>query len=327
MQRLYFRSLRSFRIFLTRSIVWFIFSIATFLLANYLVKKFSVLDGISLVDLLADEYRIHLLPTPEEDFICMPHSGGFIPRCEGKFNGFNVKIPSSYVSINSLGFRDREYSATKPDDTYRIFALGDSFTYGWGVNNDEPYPKVLEEVLNLLSDEKNFEVLNLGYFASLDDHYHTFLRYIHYSPDLVILESHPNDTLECNGTIERLFQEARMQGKMTEKNRRILTSIEDTFEKEEKCSCLWKYLAKIVALTKELGIPIIVFDLSDGECITPSEDYVYHRFPLTSGRGRNTIISRGDPHPNRLGHRLLAESLLPIVMKEIAASTPSKMSQ
>jgi hypothetical protein len=63
------------------------------------------------------------------------------------------------ASINSLGFRDREFTLAKSAE-HRVAAIGDSFTYGWGVSIDESWPKVLEA--NLRSRGIDVEVANLG---------------------------------------------------------------------------------------------------------------------------------------------------------------------
>jgi hypothetical protein len=63
------------------------------------------------------------------------------------------------ASINALGFRDREFPVAK-GQAYRILAIGDSYTYGWGVADDEPWPKVLERDLRRL--DPRVEVANLG---------------------------------------------------------------------------------------------------------------------------------------------------------------------
>ena len=47
------------------------------------------------------------------------------------------------IKINSLGWRDREISLEKQEDTFRIVALGDSITFGWGVELNETYIKQL----------------------------------------------------------------------------------------------------------------------------------------------------------------------------------------
>ena len=63
------------------------------------------------------------------------------------------------ANINQLGFRDREFSLTKEAGT-RILAIGDSFTYGWGVAVGQSWPKVLEA--GLRQRGHNVEVANLG---------------------------------------------------------------------------------------------------------------------------------------------------------------------
>jgi lysophospholipase L1-like esterase len=49
--------------------------------------------------------------------------------------------------INSRGLRDREIGPTGRKTGRRILCLGDSFTWGWGVGDDETYPKILEHEL------------------------------------------------------------------------------------------------------------------------------------------------------------------------------------
>jgi lysophospholipase L1-like esterase len=62
----------------------------------------------------------------------------------------------SYVArINNLGFRDRDFTPGRVANK-RIIVLGDSFTYGWGVDIHESWPKVLERSFT------NAEVANLG---------------------------------------------------------------------------------------------------------------------------------------------------------------------
>ena len=66
----------------------------------------------------------------------------------------------NYVaSTNSLGFRDREFALGRGSDL-RIMAIGDSFTYGWGVALERSWPKVLEQ--NLRQMGVSVEIANLG---------------------------------------------------------------------------------------------------------------------------------------------------------------------
>ncbi len=63
------------------------------------------------------------------------------------------------ATTNSLGFRDREFAEKKTART-RIIALGDSFTYGWGVADNQSWPKLLEQ--HLRSGGVDVEIANLG---------------------------------------------------------------------------------------------------------------------------------------------------------------------
>ena len=94
-------------------------------------------------------------------------------------------------NINSHGLREREISLLKPTNTFRILALGDSFTYGHGVRSAETYVKQLEAMLNrkLGNRGTRFEVLNAGVPG-----YNTHQELIHlqevgllYHPDLILL--------------------------------------------------------------------------------------------------------------------------------------------
>lgn len=64
------------------------------------------------------------------------------------------------TSINSLGMRDREVDLAKKERCFRILALGDSFTHGWGVEAEQSWPKVLEQQLQ--QSGCNVEVVNAG---------------------------------------------------------------------------------------------------------------------------------------------------------------------
>jgi lysophospholipase L1-like esterase len=70
------------------------------------------------------------------------------------------------VRINSDGFRDDPLERPKPPNTVRIFALGGSTTFGWGVPNEETYHQVLERMLNDSARvgglPTRFEIVNAG---------------------------------------------------------------------------------------------------------------------------------------------------------------------
>jgi hypothetical protein len=67
------------------------------------------------------------------------------------------------VTINSHGFRGKEFSLSKPDDVIRVLTLGSSSTFGFFNKDDETYPYLLERRLNeLCQGPKRFEVINFA---------------------------------------------------------------------------------------------------------------------------------------------------------------------
>ena len=60
----------------------------------------------------------------------------------GKFTFSNTEYMTTY-RVNQLGLRDDELSLARPE----IVVLGDSFAMGWGVEQDEAFPQVLERLL------------------------------------------------------------------------------------------------------------------------------------------------------------------------------------
>ncbi len=111
-----------------------------------------------------------------------------IPHREGRFQD----VP--YRS-NSLGMRAPEIAKTKPADTWRIAALGDSTMFGWGVRREESYLAVLEEALNSAGDSRRFQVLNFavpGYNTAIEaDLYRSRVK--DFSPDMVLIQFDIND--------------------------------------------------------------------------------------------------------------------------------------
>jgi lysophospholipase L1-like esterase len=111
---------------------------------------------------------------------------------------------------NSLGIRGPDYPREPPPGVFRITVSGDSVTMGHGVREEDAYPAVLERLLNAGSDERRFEVINLGISG---------LNIIHslgrleikgrfYKPDLVVYGFTLND-IEGGGYVGNTREEKR----------------------------------------------------------------------------------------------------------------------
>src|SRR5690242_7728930 len=81
------------------------------------LRRFTspIMDMIEFVDAAAPPY-FHLRP-----------------RADVVYAGFSGTASPTRIQITSFGLRDRERPFEKPPNVHRIVALGDSFTFGLGV--------------------------------------------------------------------------------------------------------------------------------------------------------------------------------------------------
>jgi lysophospholipase L1-like esterase len=96
---------------------------------------------------------------------------------------------TSSFTTNSVGLRDREHAVERGSARHRIVILGDSFAWGWGVNDDQLFSRHLELLLPAV------EVINLGVTAYGLPQEIAWLRLVglRYRPDIVVLALCQND--------------------------------------------------------------------------------------------------------------------------------------
>jgi len=107
----------------------------------------------------------------------------FPPNAEQHYESIEFKYTAN---INKLGLREREIGPKQPG-VFRICALGDSYTYGWGVEAEETWLRKLEAKLN--AEGLKVETINLGkpgsgppFYAELAEKALPYLE-----PDLVLV--------------------------------------------------------------------------------------------------------------------------------------------
>jgi lysophospholipase L1-like esterase len=104
------------------------------------------------------------------------------------------------IAINSKGLRDREYAYERTPGRERILVLGDSFTFGHGVEESQTYAAVLEDLLG------GAEVLNSGVVGTGHDQQLLWLEEegFKYKPDRVIWGFSSSDIPRNSVTFRRL---------------------------------------------------------------------------------------------------------------------------
>ena len=73
--------------------------------------------------------------------------------------GSNARLMGVEVQINSDGFRDREYPVGRSAGVPRVIFLGDSLTFGWGVEQENRFSELIETRNQRLD---SVEIINFG---------------------------------------------------------------------------------------------------------------------------------------------------------------------
>jgi len=140
--------------------------------------------ALTMLLTLAADRSLGALRTPEYDLVFLRHSLVAYSTPEFHFK----------ARINNLGFRGRDVPAARRT-RHRIVTLGDSFTFGWGVDVEDSWPRVLE--VRLQERGIDVEVANLGQpggypaqYAEVAERALPLLR-----PDLVIVALNQADDL------------------------------------------------------------------------------------------------------------------------------------
>lgn len=102
------------------------------------------------------------------------------------------------ININSGGFRGPEIAEQKPDNTYRIFVVGGSTTYGSGALSDNStIPGYLQQEFNRANFSSKVQVINAGSPGafSLTETMLVKNKILYYKPDLLIIYTGWNDVV------------------------------------------------------------------------------------------------------------------------------------
>jgi len=145
-------------------------------------------------------FYLMILAIPVAFFALTCLAGEFVMRCvcTSFRQNYDEAMHFNYDATTKRGdFRKGNVIPVKMPGTFRILALGDSFTWGVSVRNTaDLWTSVLEEDLNTLSP-KRIEVLNMGKEAfTTFNEYELLERYgWAQEPDLLIVQFNLNDPL------------------------------------------------------------------------------------------------------------------------------------
>lgn len=119
------------------------------------------------------------------------------------------------VRINTLGFRGRDFTRGKAPGTWRVLCLGDSYTFGHHVTDDEAFPAVLDRAL---ARSGHAEAINGGAngFTVVDEAAFLRTKAMGLLPDVIVLVFSQNDVADLarpQPMIESMRAHARLKSR------------------------------------------------------------------------------------------------------------------
>lgn len=101
-------------------------------------------------------------------------------------------LSGQFSPFNPQGFRGAPIERSKPPGTFRVFALGDSNTFGWDVDEGVNWPSQVHRVLS--AKRQGVEVINAGVWGySSYQGVRRFHELLDYQPDVVLVSFGAND--------------------------------------------------------------------------------------------------------------------------------------
>ena len=140
----------------------------------------------------------------EKTYLCNEFNFGFVTE--------RVTKSSNSATYNSEGFRGPEFLKEKPNNTYRIFVLGGSTTFGDGNDDNETWPYYLQEIFDVADLSYNVEVINAGTSSAWSGSETKMIRekILGYNPDMLMIYDGWNDVRMQLGTPQGRIAEPEM---------------------------------------------------------------------------------------------------------------------
>lgn len=245
----------------------------------------------------------------------------------------NVMVDGIYrIETNSEGLRDKEYTLRKPPGTYRIALLGSSYEMGAGVNNPQVFEAIAEDSLNANRKDERIEILNFAVYR-----YHVMqqvdlcnTRVFGFQPDAVMYFAHSREEQRVVDVLTELIRNTSNLKYPFLKHIAHLSGVKQSMSANEiserlqpfaGCVLTWGYM-QIAASCKNHGSAAVwvylptTNDKADQEEIKRLEELAtkigFTTIDLAGvyeGMENKLVTSSDDPHPNALGHRMIAQRL------------------
>lgn len=264
-------------------------------------------------------------------------SEGYGERGENFYHRIDTLTPNQMSRLNNQGLRGEDFSRNKPNDTFRILVLGDSYTYGSGIREESTYSSFLQRKFG--ESGKKVQVVNAGWpGAGMKDYYSFYRRDgVSMDPDVVVVSFMKYDDMSWGRTwsVTQSVLEDYGLSKRTQlhkpENRKALRELGDRKgrmmnEKYVPETELHRYALKLDKLAEKENSDLLLYSIEEfpENGVLPDNLKIEHSTVLDywdRGCGLNvlrapeelslnsTYTLEGDLHYNRLGNKVLADHL------------------
>lgn len=241
-----------------------------------------------------------------------------------------TSLPTWHVKTNSEGLRGPDFDRKPEEGINRVLVIGDSMTFGWGLNYSDVYTAKVEDKLEK-STGSDFQVINAGIYGTGLKDFKAFLEHrgVDYEPDLVVIAfqkrdmfSAENQTKFKNMAEESIPENASNREEKIRERRKELkekyyssTNIESSFIPET--------MGEILQTGKKEEIPVVFYYIGHESDPGTLKEWAEKReatFVTVPQEMRNReteelILDPKDQHYNKYSHELLAEKLHAAISK------------
>ena len=244
------------------------------------------------------------------------------------------------IKLNSKGMRSDEFEINDK----KILFLGSSISLGWGVEQKDSYPGIIQT--KLLSDSINYKVLNgsIGNYNTFRYVNNFLLNQTDVEPNVIVINYFINDaeTLPINSS-NWLIKNSQLFATLTITYKKLFSKsgfdlkqyYNDLYKNDNQSFLEMKQsLNKLSEYSKQRNISVLLTVIPDIhfledypfetihkklKIITEELGFEYHDLlPSLKGLSFNELqIIQGDSHPNEKGHSKMAESLYPKIKELI----------
>ena len=246
------------------------------------------------------------------------------------------------ISLNNLGLRGPEVKSNQKGR--RILFLGGSITLGWGVDQDKVTTSVVSDILNQKSNG-NTEVLNAGvgnynaaryterFFKQLTSLKPTDIVVQYFLRDAEDLQPSTQNVLLSNSQLALTLWILQQRTFGNNGSTSIEEHYRKVYDKESAgLASMKQSLKKLAVYASDNNIRLFMLMTPDVHSLEAYPFDEIHKsmkvFAEENGyifvdsleklRGipaEKIYAMPGDPHPNALGHKLMAETIAPVLIK------------